>query len=648
MSAPKNEAQIHLQSCIVHGQFQEIIDRLDATVAFTTYQAGKIFFVGTDPKTGATTQLLRTFSNPMGLALRGDMLALGDIDSIQLFRNVPVLAASYPKKPDTYDAMFLPRTRFQTGSVHMHDIELLEDGSVLGVNTAFSCLCLTDGQDNFRVVWKPPFVSDVVPEDRCHLNGMAFDQGQVRYLTALGTQDTPGGWRQDKLKGGVVLEYPSGKVLAQGLAMPHSPRLWQGRLFLLLSAIGQLVEMDLRDGSIRVVAELGGFARGMDIVEGYAFIGLSKMRHMGGEFSELPTAQRDYLPGICVVELASGKLVAQLEYSDYLDEVYEVRLLRGLRRPNLLTSEDEQCKSAVAIEGFAYWGKLRDESLEGTTTDVTRAGWKDLQEQHPDLLVKHFAHRVETIAPNLPLSVVRLVKDEKVLGLSVVKSNTNGLDASLLSIKVQSGLAKPEALLRRLLDATEAQQRLESAKRLNAVMQSKDVETPELLALLSGAGWPQAFPQRLIIKTLVARWQDLQPVAAVRSLHQLDARELESLRQAVAWAPADEQPAPHLAEADPNLSQFIFQGKAPVAWMVVAKLRTEAARVKALALHPSAGAALPGLLAAFAQQATRQRVSACVFSMAPQLPWARPLFDFMSSRGAIQQQNQILVTSREL
>jgi len=64
----------------------------------------------------------------------------------------------------------------------------------------------------------------VVPEDRCHLNGLAVVDGQPKYVTALGTTDTPGGWRERKADGGVLLDVESGETLIDNLSMPHSPR----------------------------------------------------------------------------------------------------------------------------------------------------------------------------------------------------------------------------------------------------------------------------------------------------------------------------------------------------------------------------------------------------------------------------------------
>ncbi|MBE9176679.1 DUF4915 domain-containing protein, partial [Synechocystis salina LEGE 06155] len=90
--------------------------------------------------------------------------------------------------------------------------------------------------------WKPPFISAIAVGDRCHLNGVAVaEDGQSPlYVTALGQTDEENGWRQNKAEGGCLLRVPSGEVILSGLSMPHSPRLYRGKLYFLDSGYGRL------------------------------------------------------------------------------------------------------------------------------------------------------------------------------------------------------------------------------------------------------------------------------------------------------------------------------------------------------------------------------------------------------------------------
>ena len=59
---------------------------------------------------------------------------------------------------------------------------------------------------SFTPHWRPPFISALAPDDRCHLNGLAMVDDRPRYVTALGTSDSPQGWRTTKATVGVLLE----------------------------------------------------------------------------------------------------------------------------------------------------------------------------------------------------------------------------------------------------------------------------------------------------------------------------------------------------------------------------------------------------------------------------------------------------------
>src|SRR5262249_34224693 len=152
----------------------------------------------------------------------------------------------------------------------------------------------------------------------CHLNGLALALGErgvltPRYATALGETDTPGGWRENKPRGGCLIDVPSGAILARGLSMPHSPRWYDGRLWLLESGTGRLVHMDLPTGQWQVVTELPGFTRGLALLGPYAFIGLSKIRPTSA-MDGVPLAERrDALKcGVAVADLRNGQILAFL------------------------------------------------------------------------------------------------------------------------------------------------------------------------------------------------------------------------------------------------------------------------------------------------------------------------------------------------
>jgi len=308
--------------------FVDVLQRLGASLAITTYQANKLLVARANGN-GLST-LVRTFDRPMGLAVNGDRLALGCRDQIWEFRSAPAIAPLI-EPAGQHDACFIPRTSHVTGDMCVHEIAWASD-ELWMVNTRFSCLSTLDAKYSFVPRWQPPFVIGLSADDHCHLNGLAIVDDQPKYVTALGETDTPNGWRINKARGGCLIEVNNGEVISRGLSMPHSPRWHDGRLWLLESGTGQLVLVDPANGVRQTVIELPGFARGLALRGQYAFIGLSKIRPTSTMDGVPLAARRDKLKcGIAVVDLQTSWICGMLEFQTAVDEIFDVRLLSGVR-----------------------------------------------------------------------------------------------------------------------------------------------------------------------------------------------------------------------------------------------------------------------------------------------------------------------------
>jgi uncharacterized protein (TIGR03032 family) len=252
-----------------------------------------------------------------------------------------------------HDACFLPRFGHATGEVLIHEMAWArswdqgsgvrgqeEEPDLWFVNTRFSCLCTLDRLHSFVPRWRPPFVTALAPEDRCHLNGLGVVNGHVRYVTALGETDAAGGWRANKKNGGILLDVPSGAVLLRGLSMPHSPRWHQGRLWLLESGAGTFGTVGLPAGRYEPLAEVPGFTRGLDFCGDLAFLGLSQVRE-SAVFSGIPLTERmsERTCGVWVVDLTTGRTVAFLRFEDAVQEIFAVVVLPQVRYPDLITDD---------------------------------------------------------------------------------------------------------------------------------------------------------------------------------------------------------------------------------------------------------------------------------------------------------------------
>ena len=317
--------------------FPSLLQELGVSLLVTTYQAGKLIVVR--PGQERLSSLLRSLDQPMGLACDRGRLAIGTRGQIWFWNDAPGLAPQF-EPVGKHDACFTPCASHVTGDIRVH--ELAWGGQDLWVvNTRFSCLCTLLPSYSFVPRWCPPFVTALAAEDRCHLNGLAMADGRPKFVTALGETDTADGWRPNKSKGGCVIDVPTGAVVARGLCMPHSPRVHEDRLWVLESGTGRLLVLDPGAGQADTVALLPGFTRGLAFCGRYAFVGLSKIRETK-QFGGLPIADAtDLKCGVWVLDAATGRQVAFLEFEADIEEIFDVQVMAGSRFPNVIGLQQE-------------------------------------------------------------------------------------------------------------------------------------------------------------------------------------------------------------------------------------------------------------------------------------------------------------------
>lgn len=348
-------------SCTYSPTVPELLRQLNITLAISTYQAGKVVFISaTDDEN--LIQLPRNFKKAMGMAFKPGKMAIAVQDEVIILADSPELARTYPPKPGVYDAMFIPRATYYTGHVDLHDLDW-EGEELWAVNTRFSCLAKINTDYSFTPVWKPYFVSKLAPEDRCHLNGVTFHEGNPKYVTALGKSDTFEGWRPGKIKGGIILDVETNQVICDELPMPHSPRIYNGELYCLLSADGQLVRINVENGSYEIMHDFNGYVRGMAKYDDYLFVGLSKIRKKGSSFGDLPIAQKSIKCGIDILHFPTMSKVAQIQYQTSVEELYDVKILEGMSRPNVLSTMKDDFRKALVIPEGTYWAREQKEEI---------------------------------------------------------------------------------------------------------------------------------------------------------------------------------------------------------------------------------------------------------------------------------------------
>lgn len=334
--------------------FVALLEQLGCSLVITNYQSSTVMTFSSLGN-GKPVQMFAPFRAAMGLAIDGDRLAVAAQTEVVVLSNIRKLAPSVPKFPGIFDGYLVPRVRYTVGECSLHDM-VFAGRDILAVNTAYSCICRIDGFHSFVPVWQPPFISEIRPGDRCHLNGMALEDGEIRYATALGTTDTPRGWIEHKIDGGVLMEVPSGRVLSAGLCMPHSPRLIDGRLYLIEAGTGTLVEVDRVSGARRPIVTLPGFARGLAQYGGYLFVGLSLVRD-SLPFVGLPVEHsgQELICGVVAVELATGQVVGTLRYTGGCTEIHDLQMMAGVRRLGISGTDTDTSTLGIDMPDIGLW-----------------------------------------------------------------------------------------------------------------------------------------------------------------------------------------------------------------------------------------------------------------------------------------------------
>lgn len=333
--------------------FSKLLFELKSSLAISTYQAGKLVFIS--PKNEQELVVLpRSFSKPMGIAIHGNRLAVATRDSVFVYRHPTGNAHGYPKRPNRYDALYLPRSVHFTGELDIHDLSFANN-ELLAVNTRFSCVARIDGEYSFTEVWKPWFITELAPEDRCHLNGVVHDNGKVLYATALGQTNISKGWRPGKTNGGILIDAQEQRSIVSNLSMPHSPRLYNEGLFVLLSGTGELIRVEPASNSYEVIHSFDGFVRGLDRIGDFLFIGLSKLRTTSAAFGDLPIASKSPFCGIVAFHLPSRKVVGSVKFETSIEEIFDVRILQGQARPGILSIDKNEHDGIIAVKDGIYW-----------------------------------------------------------------------------------------------------------------------------------------------------------------------------------------------------------------------------------------------------------------------------------------------------
>ena len=324
--------------------------RQGCSLAFTSYQTGQLFLVGLLPGQRVSFHQ-QNYVRAMGVHADAQRLYIASLFQIWRLENV---LAPHERANETFDRLYVPRNAQTTGDVDAHELSVDRAGRVIFVNTKYSCLATLSLTHGFRPLWKPPFISRLAAEDRCHLNGLAMDEGLPAFVTAVSRSDMINGWRDRRHEGGVLVDVRTDRIVTDQLSMPHSPRVHGGMVWLLDSGRGMLARVDPRTGRKEDVAFCPGFLRGLALIGGYAAVTVSLPRD--GVFAGLALQdelrKRDGEPwcGVCIVDLKTGDIVEWIRLDGAIKELFDVAVIPGTHCPMALGVSSPDIQSLVSFE----------------------------------------------------------------------------------------------------------------------------------------------------------------------------------------------------------------------------------------------------------------------------------------------------------
>ncbi len=326
--------------------FPDLLGQAGSSVIVTTYKSGHVILLRAD-ETGKLNTEFTSYNRPMGVSAAGSRLSIGTGTAVLNMSNTPALAKALDP-PDAHDAVYTTRSVITTGDVAIHEMVFAGD-DLWFVNTRFSCICTLDVNYSFIPKWRPPWISVLAAEDRCHVNGLTLRDGVPRYATALSQTDTANGWRELKGTAGLIIDITTNELITTGLAMPHSPRWYDNRLWVLESGKGGLATVDIATGEVTTVAVLPGFTRGLAFLGRYALIGLSQVRE--SVFKDLPvtqaTAERNC--GVWIVDTVTGRIEGFVKFDGVVQEIFDVQILSGRRWPTILREPTDLTQNSFVL-----------------------------------------------------------------------------------------------------------------------------------------------------------------------------------------------------------------------------------------------------------------------------------------------------------
>ena len=328
------------------------LDQNKCSVVVSTYKKHKLLCLGVQG-TGEISLAFVNVLRPMGICYDAPSQTFytSNVGNVITYINAGEETHS---EWGYFDAVFMPTKASLCGDIDIHDLRLGKKSDDLQprlyyISACFNSILMSHDSKPFEVYWTPNFITKTpngLPpcEDRCHLNGLALLDGKPKYVTAACTGDHYYAWKEQHGTG-VVIDVETNEIIANELWAPHSPTLYNGKLYIAEAGTGQFGYIDVNEKKFIAKKFIPGFIRGMAFINNYALINTSNDRH-DQVFKDIPLGkllelknQKAYC-GISIVDLQTFDILHRLEFADTNTELYDIAIMPNIKRARFVEITD--------------------------------------------------------------------------------------------------------------------------------------------------------------------------------------------------------------------------------------------------------------------------------------------------------------------
>lgn len=310
----------------ITGEFNSLLEQLSITLIVTREYEN--FVVALHSEEGRVRQSFFPLPHPSGIVVdrKKDVVYIcATRNPNQIVEFMPVTGyferIENKSNPDGLGYLVPCRIKYYPGCYYFHDLALIQR-ELYANSVGMNCIVRVDfsNADKDKPVWWPKCIEDRegVPNTKANfiqLNSIAAgDSISKSFFTASGEKIgrvRPGHLNYPVDKKGVLFSGKTREVVASGLTRPHSAKLFDNKIWLDNSGYGEFGYVDKE--KFIPICKLPGWTRGLCIVKGIAFIGVSKV---------IPRFKH-YAPGIkeekqvCAVyavSIKTGRIIGSIEW----------------------------------------------------------------------------------------------------------------------------------------------------------------------------------------------------------------------------------------------------------------------------------------------------------------------------------------------